>query len=237
MRTLSLLVMFFLAAGYVSAQSLKPENPYPLQAGINQGTSDSLVGTHYWYFNVTPGSNTLKVRFKNPITLYGTELKNNALTITVTDEKRTWKVVKTVNSNKSTSEATFTSNKVEKKIKIIVIVAPPNQNLLRMGGDYEIEATGDVQFDEVKSAADPIIRTYDPKTMHYSEAYGATKFLADGTIETANGFSGTWKVFDRENRIYTVVLGRIRYSLQYLPGYGLVRPGEPNIIEFQELRR
>lgn len=237
MRKLSLLIAIFLAAVSASAQSLKPESPYPLKAGINQGTSDSLVGTHYWYFFVTPGSNILRVQFKNPTTLYGTELNNNVLTVTVSDEKRSWKVVKTVSSNKNTSEATFKSNKVDKKIKIIISVAPPNQNLLRMGGDYEIEATGDVQFDEVKSAVDPIVRTYDPKTMHYSESYGATRFLADGTIETANGFSGTWKVFDRENRIYTVVIGRIRYSLQYLPGYGLVRPGEPNIIDFQELRR
>lgn len=237
MRKLCALITLFLAVGCASAQSLKPESPYPLKAGINQATSDNFVGTHYWYFYVMPGSNSLTVRFKNPTTLYGTELKNNLLTITVTDEKKTWKAAKIVNSNKNTSEATFISNKVEKKIKIIVSVAPPNQNLIRMGGDYEIEATGDVQFDEIKSTADPIIRTYDPKTMHYSEAYGATKFLADGTVETANGFSGTWKVFDRENRIYKVVIGEIRYSLQYLPGYGLVRPGEPNIIEFQELRR
>ena len=237
MRKISLFTAFFIFVGCLSAQSLKPESPYPLKSGINQGTSDSFVGTHYWYFFVTPGSNRLTVRFKNPTTLYGTELSNNVLTITVIDDKRTWKVVKTVSSNKNTSEAVFNADKVDKRQKIIIIVAPPKQSLLRMGGDYEIEATGAIEFDEVKSAADPIIRTYDPKTMHYSEEYGATKFLADGTIETANGFSGAWKVFDRENRIYAVTIGRIRYSLQYLPGYGLVKPGEPNFILFQELRR
>lgn len=237
-RKLGLLIIaFFIAVGYASAQSLKPESPYPLKSGINQGTSDSLVGMHYWYFYANPGTHQVTVRFKQSITLYGTELNNNALTITLFDEKRTFRITKVVTSKRNASEATFTSNKLNKKMKIIVSVAPPNQNLLRMGGDYEIEATGDVQFDEVRSAADPIVRTYDPKTMHYSEEYGATKFLADGTIETANGFSGTWKVFDRENRIYAVVIGKIRYSLQYLPGYGLVRPSEPNIIEFQELRR
>lgn len=237
MRKLSLLIAFFLTVGSASAQSLKPESPYPLKEGINQGTSDSLVGTHYWYFFAEPGNSRLTVRFKNPTTLYGTELNNNVLTVTISDEKRTWKSVKTINSNKNSSEATFKADKVAKRMKIIVSVAPPNQNLIRMGGDYEIEATGAVEFAEAKSAVDPIVRTYDPKTMHYSEAYGATKFLADGTIETANGFTGTWKVFDRENRIYAVVIGKIRYSLQYLPGYGLVRPGEPNFIEFQELRR
>ncbi|MEK7855348.1 MAG: hypothetical protein AAB288_04605, partial [Acidobacteriota bacterium] len=143
MRKLSIVIALFLAAGFVSGQSLKPESPYALKAGINQGTSDSLVGTHYWYFYVTPGSNRLTVRLKNPTTLYGANL-STVLTVTVTDEKKTWKVVKTATSKINASEATFISNKVDKKIKILVSVAPPNQNLIRMGGDYEIEATGDV---------------------------------------------------------------------------------------------
>lgn len=236
MRKVTLLIAFFVLAVGVSAQSLKPQSPYPMNVGINQGTSDSLVGTHYWYFYATPGSNTLKVRFKNPTTLYGAQM-NTVLTITVTDDKRTWRVTKTVTSNRNQSEASFVAPKVAKRMKILVSVAPPNQNLIRMGGDYELEATGDVDFGEAASAVDPIVRTYDPKVMHYSESYGATKFLADGTVVTANGFTGTWKVFDLESRVYTIQIGKIRYSLQYIPGYGLVRPSEPNVIEFQELRR
>ena len=233
MRKLCALITLFLAVTCASAQSLKPDNPYPLEEGINQATSDSLVGTQYWYFYATPGSNTLKVRFKTSTTLYGTELNNNVLTITVTDEKRTWKNVKTISSKKNATEAVFTANKLDKKMKIIVSVAPPNQNLIRMGGDYEIEATGDVQFDAVKSAADPIIRTYEAKI----NSYGAVKFLANGTIEAADGSTGTWKVFEKENRIYTVIIESQRFSVQYLPGYGLVKPSEPNMIMFQELRR
>jgi len=232
MRKLSLLIAFFLAVGCASAQSLKTENPYPLKVGINKGTSDSLVGTHYWYFYATPGSHRLTVRFKKPTTLYGSQL-NTTLTITLYDEKRTFRVTKVVTSKPNASEATFTSNKLDKKMKIIVSVVPPNQNLIRMGGDYEIEATGDVQFDEVKSAADPIIRTYESKM----NSYGATKFLADGTVETSDGFLGTWKAFDPENRIYTVQIEKFRFSVQYLPGYGLVRPDDPSLIVFQELRR
>lgn len=232
MRKLSLLIAFFLAVGCVSAQSLKPENPYPLAAGINQGTSDSLVGTHYWYFYAAPGNNRLTVRFKQPTTLYGAQ-PNTALTITLYDEKKTWRTTKIVSTNKNATEATFAAEKVGKKMKIIVSVMPPNQNLIRMGGDYEIEATGDVAFDEVKNAADPIIRTYDSKV----NSYGAVKFLADGTVEAANGSRGTWKAFDSENRIYTVLIDTFRFSVQYLPGYGLVNPGEPNTIVFQELRR
>lgn len=233
-RLLSILIAFFLLLGGVAAQSLKPDNPYPLKAGINQGTSDSLIGIHYWYFYATPGSHRLTVRFKQPITLYGTELRNNVLTINISDEKRTWRLTKTITSKPNASEATFESNKLTGKIKLIVSVAPPSQNLLRMGGDYEIEATGNAQFDDVKSATDPIVRTYQSMV----NDYGATKFLADGTIQTSSGYSGTWKVFDAENHIYTVQINGFRSSVQYLPGYGLVKPGDPNgLVMFQELRR
>jgi hypothetical protein len=222
----------FLLVGYASAQSLKPGSPYPLKSGINQATSDSLVGTHYWYFYATPGSNRLTVRFKNPTTLYGSQMGTTVLTITVTDDKRTWRVVKTVTSNKNASETTFAADKVRNRMKIIVAVAPPNQNLVRMGGDYEIEATGDVAFGEAETSADPIVRTYDSKL----NTYGATRFLADGTVVASDGSRGTWKVFDPENHIYTVQIDTFRWSVQYLPGYGLVKPSEPNRIMFQELR-
>jgi hypothetical protein len=102
-----------------------------------------------------------------------------------------------------------------------------------MGGDYEIEATGDVAFSEVNAAADPIIRTYDSKV----NTYGATRFLADGSVITSDGSRGTWKAFDAENHIYTIQIDTFRWSVQYLPGYGLVKPSEPNLILFQELRR
>jgi hypothetical protein len=233
MRKLDLLIItFFLAFTGASAQSLKPDAPYPLKAGINQGTSDSLVGTHYWYFYMNPGSCQVTVRFRTPKSILGAQ-PNTALTITLTDEKRTWRSTKIVTRNSNASEATFTSKKVGRKMKVMVSVAPPNQNLFRMGGDYEIEVTGDVQFDDVKNAADPIIRTYEAKI----NSYGAVKFLADGTVEASDGSQGTWRVFDRENRIYAVFLSRDRFSVQYLPGYGLVRPDDPNLIVFQELRR
>lgn len=232
MRKLSILIGLILAAISVSAQSLKPENPYPMSAGINKGTSDSLVGTQYWYFYATPGSNRLTVRFKTPTALYGAQM-NTALTITLYDEKRTFRITKTVTQRKNENEATFSAADVKNRMKVIVSIVPPNQNLIRMGGDYEIEATGSVQFAEVAAAADPIVRTYDSKV----NSYGPTKFLADGSVVASDGSQGTWKVFDAENRIYTVQIDAFRYSVQYIPGYGLVKPSEPNMIVFQELRR
>ena len=237
MRKLCVLIVILFAMQCAAAQSLKSEDPYPLQAGINKGTADSLVGTQYWYFYAMPGDSQVKVRFTNATALYGASIRNTTLTITLTDNKKTWRNTKVITPQRNQSEATFSADKVKTKMRIIISVAPPNQNLIRMGGDYEIEATGDVQFDEAKSSTDPIVRSYEPKVMHYSDSYGTTKFLADGTVETANGFKGTWKLFDREHRIYSVEIEGIRYSVQYLPGYGLVKPDEPNSIVFQELRR
>ena len=232
MRNIAVLFAFFLAVGVASAQSLKPENPYPLNAGINKGTSDSLVGIHYWYFYATPGSNRLMVRLKTPTTLYGAQPKT-ILTITLYDANRTFRITKTVSAQKNATEATFTADKITKRTKVIVSIAPPNQNLIRMGGDYEVEAMGDVAFDDKASAGDPIVRTYQSMV----QDYGSTRFLADGTVIGSDGSQGKWTAFDAENRIYTVQIDNLRWSVQYIPGYGLVKPNEPNMIVFQELRR
>jgi hypothetical protein len=203
-----------------------------MAAGINKGTSDSLVGSHYWYFYATPGSNRLTVRLKTPTTLYGAQPRT-VVTVTLYDANRTFRITKTVSTQINAQEATFTADKVGKRMKVIVRIDPPNQNLLRMGGEYEVEASGDVAFDDSKSSGDPIVRTYDSM----NNSYGTVRFLADGRVIASDGSQGTWKAFDPENRIYTVEIGQFRWSVQYAPGYGLVKPSEPNLILFQELRR
>lgn len=231
-RFTSFLAVILLATVCAAAQSLKPDDPYPLRDGINKGTSDSLVGTHYWYFYAVPGSSTVKVRLKTPTALYGAQMKTT-LSVTLTDAKRTWRNVKSLNATPNGSEISFTADKVAKRQMIVVAVAPPNQNLLRMGGDYEIEVSGNVEFNGETVAEEPIVRTYDSKM----NDYGATRFLADGTIIASDGTRGTWKAFDPENGIYTIQIGQFRLSAKYRPGYGLVRPAEPNMIIFQEIRR
>lgn len=105
-----------------------------MSAGINKGTSDSLVGTQYWYFYAMPGSNRLTVRFKTPTALYGAQL-NTALSITLYDEKRSFRITKVVTQRKNENETTFSADNVKSRMKIIVSIMPPNQNLIRMGGD------------------------------------------------------------------------------------------------------
>lgn len=234
MRSLVTALVLLISVAAAAAQSLKPQSPYPLKAGINQGTSDSLVGVHYWYFYAMPGTSSIRVRLRTATTLYGAST-NSTLTITVRDEKG-GQLTKMINANPNKRETTFTAPKVNKRMKIVVSVSPPNQNLIRMGGDYEIEATGDVAFGDGDDAVDPIVRTYEAKTGLNS--YGAVKFLANGTIESSNGYRGTWKLFDTETRTYTVTMDDgFKIAVQYIPGYGLVKPSNPNTIEFQELRR
>jgi hypothetical protein len=232
MKFTSLLLAILLSAASIYAQSLKPSDPFPLKDGINSATSDSLVGTQYWYFYATPGSSRVVVRLKQSTALYGAQMKTT-LTVTMTDANRTWRSTKMLTANPNGAEVSFTADRVVKHQKIIVSVAPPNQNLIRMGGDYEIEVTGNVAFAEASVDIDPVIRTYDSMV----NGYGATRFLADGTIIASDGSQGVWKLFDPQNQIYTVVIGPYRASLQYRAGYGLVKPSEPNLISFQEVRR
>ena len=231
-KSLGVLTTILIVIAAASAQSLKPEDPYPMKAGINRATSDSLVGTQYWYFYAMPGTSRLTVRLKTPTTLYGAQL-NTVIAVTLTDAQHTWRNTKTVATRPNQTEATFTAENVKKRMKIIVAVAPPNQDLIRMGGDYEVEATGSVSFGEAGAPSEPIIRTFQSMV----NTYGATRFLADGTVVASDGSRGTWTAFDPDNRIYTVEIGKFRWSVQYLPGYGLVNPSDPSSIVFQELRR
>src|SRR3954463_16679895 len=113
MRKLSLLFAFVVAVGSVSAQSLKPESPYPMKAGINRATSDSLVGTQYWYFYAAPGNSRLTVRLKTPTTLYGAQL-NTVIAVTLTDAQHTWRNTKTVATRPNQTETTFSADNVKK---------------------------------------------------------------------------------------------------------------------------
>ena len=84
-KSVSLFIALVAASvAMVAAQSLKPDNPYPMKAGINRATSDSLVGIQYWYFYATPGNSRLTVRLKTPTTLYGAQL-NTVIAVTLTD--------------------------------------------------------------------------------------------------------------------------------------------------------
>jgi hypothetical protein len=228
MKKLSVCVVNCLAVGCALAQSLKPEAPAPLQAGVNKGIADSMVGSQYWSFVGGPGEVRLLVRFKSTMG----PMEREPLTVTLYDDRKTWHVSKVLYSEKGALADTTFTGKLDKQLKAIVLVAPPSGGLLRSVGDYELEVTGAAQFEQKRSSRDPIIGTYLSKV----NSYGAIKFLADGTVQASDGSSGTWKAFDAENRIYIVIVGQFRVSVKYLPGRGLVDPDDPTSVEFQAFR-
>lgn len=218
-----------LSATSVWAQSLKPETPTPLQPGINEGTVDNFVGAQYWYFTGGPGHTRLHAQFK-PMGLLGNAYQSQ-ITVTLSDENHTWNTPKILSSDSKIVDCTFDGD-LKKPTKLLVCVAPPTGGLVRTGGNYQLEASGDVAFGQ-KSTADPVIGTYK-QMAGYTVLLGASKFLADGTIQTASGASGNWKLFDKDTQTYVINMeGQSQLSLQYIPGRGLC---DGDTIIFQELK-
>lgn len=64
----------------------------------------------------------------------------------------------------------------------------------------------------------------------------AVRFAPDGTVQTTDGHRGNWTIFDPGARIYSVVMGRDRWSLQLVPGRGLYNPNDLQVVIFQAVR-
>jgi hypothetical protein len=223
-------LLLLLLATPVGAQSLKPESPAPLQPGINKGTADNMVGTHYWYFTGGPGKTHVHAAF-TPMGLLGNP-HHGDITVTLYDEGRTWHTAKILSSDQKLVECTFDGD-LKRPTKVLISVAPPSGGLIRMGGDYELVVTGDVTFGE-KSNQEPIVGLY--KVMGgYTTNLGDCKFFPDGTLQTTAGPKGTWKLFDKDSSTYVINIdGQERQSLQYKAGRGLC--DSQQFILFQELR-
>jgi len=211
------------------AQSLKPEAPAPIQPGVNKGTIDNFIGTHYWYFTGGPGQTRVHAQFKSG-GLMGNPYKVD-VTFSLFDEARSWRTNKVLSSEGKVVDYTFLGD-LKKPTKVLVSVAPPSGGLVRMGGDYELEVSGAVAFG-APSTADPVVGTYKEMT-GYTADLGDCKFSADGSIQSTNGASGNWKLFDQATHTYVINIdGQDRHSLQLVAGRGLL---DGDSLVFQQLR-
>lgn len=225
-----LALLFGICTSGASAQSLKPDAPTPLKPGINRGLVDALVGPHYWTYTANPGASKVHVSF-SAMGIYGTAPRTT-VTVTMSDAANTWHTSKLLTSQGTPVDTTF-EGVPKTTSKIIVKVAPPTNALLRVGGNYEIEVTGAVSFDQAGSTAAPIVGIYK-QLAGYTKPLGDCKFTADGKIVTTNGATGDWKLFDENDQIYVVnIEGEERQSLKYVPGRGLLNN---DIINYQLLR-
>jgi hypothetical protein len=160
---------------------------------------------------------------------------NSTLTFTLSDVAQTWSQSKKLVSGSSADarETTFVGN-LKKRTEVIVSVAPVSGGLVRLGGEYQITVGGAVAFGQAKTG-DPIVGTYmQMYGMH--ENIGVTKFKADGTVAAANGFTGTWKLFDADSHTYVIVINGEQLSLMYRPGIGLVDPSDPSTADFKAMK-
>lgn len=216
--------------GTSKAQSLNVNAPTPLHSGINRGLVDALVGPQYWTFLAQPGTSKVHVTF-SAMGIYGTAPRTS-VTFTMSDPGNTWHTSKVVTSQGTPVDTTFEGS-LKSPTKIIVSVVPPTNALLRVGGNYEIEATGAVSFTASNSANPSIVGIFK-QLAGYTKPLGDCKFSADGKVVTTSGASGNWKLFDEDAQIYVVNIdGEERHSLKFVPGRGLI---DNDIIVYQQLK-
>lgn len=201
----------------VPAQSLDKNAPAPLQAGINSGQVDSLIGKQYWYLWVGPGS--FEVRMSQG-SAQGFAAQGQA--------KYMCGFVPPVPGAKvlqrtDASGFAFVGS-APTRARLEVGIEPPNSTLVRSTVPYTITGSGSVSYDPPPNPGTAVVGMYNSFLGQVSgrEPLGATRFNGDGTVETASGVTGTWKLFDQQTGTFVVTIAGQRLSLKLDPGRGLI---------------
>ena len=211
----ALLVAFAAPAG---AQSLDPKAPTPLVAGENRGTVDSMVGPQYWSFHYQKGQGKISVDFAS-MGLFGNPMTT---TIQVVLHAGDGRVIQTrsLTSSGPVAELDMPGSFGFPGTAILELRAN-GSSLVRVGGDYSITLTGEaMDFAAAGPTGGPerIVGTYAvticPSDFDCGNNTVAIHFSANGTVQTTDGHSGTWEVFDPDAMIYSVVVGQDRWSLK-----------------------
>lgn len=225
----SALLLGSLCVPRLGAQSLDPNKPAPLQAGINKGTVDNMVGPQYWFFTANPGQVKIVARFKS-MGLLGNATQAT-ITVVLMDDKHTWKTPVTLSAAASFNEKEI-PGRFDKKQRVIVEVVPPPNGLVRSGGDYQLEITGAVEFSPPENTGvNPIVKTY-------VGGRGLCKFLPDGRVIAADGTEGRWKLFDADTRVYSINYpGFSPESVKLVPGRGLVDANDGSTLVYTETHK
>jgi len=235
----SYLALLLLAtAVQLAAQSLNFKTPAAVVPGENHGTVDSQVGSHYWSLRYQNGGVNIGVSFTS-MGLYGNPMP---ATIEIVLHSPDGKVLGTrsLTSNGRTARIdwpwTFTGPGTA-----ILELRNSSIALLRTGGDYTLTLSGDaVNFAGARAAGpEQIAGTYSVMVCAPDfdcQSSLAARFMADGTVMTTDGHRGTWKIFDSDSLIYSVVIGRDRWSLKLVPGRGLFNPRDLSVVVFQAVR-
>jgi outer membrane protein OmpA-like peptidoglycan-associated protein len=168
-----LVIGALLAAGSpCEAQSLDPQKPAALAAGINKGNVDSMQGSHYYYFFAGPGHFDVNMAFKG-LGLFGAPLRQ-ALSFDFYDDD-----AKLLSHNAITSTADIERLAIkgdldkQQRIRLAII---PQKGLIRLGGYYEIGVSGAAEFEGSAGATAGVTPQSSALVQH-----GSTTLVAPGT--------------------------------------------------------
>ena len=127
-----------------SAQSHDLKNPTALGPGVNKGNVDNKEnGPNYYYFYAGPGHVELHYAFKE-MGVFGNPLKQ-ALSFDLYDENNKLIVHNAVVSVENMEKLSQPGDLGSRQKLILRVISP--DTALRLGGYYEIEATGAVAFE------------------------------------------------------------------------------------------
>jgi hypothetical protein len=221
-----------------AAQSLNPKAPAPLAAGPNRGTVDTMVGPQYWTFKYKKGAAKISINF-NSMALFGNP------------QKATMEVVLRGSNGQVIQTKSVTSSGPAAQLEMpgtfagpgaaVIELRPAGSTLVRGGGDYTLTVSGDgIDYAGVVARGpEQIVGTYSVRVCAPDfdcQNSLAIRFAKNGTVQTTDGHSGTWKVFDPDAMIYSVVMGPDRWSLKLVPGRGLFSPDDMSVVVFQAVR-
>jgi outer membrane protein OmpA-like peptidoglycan-associated protein len=127
-----------------SAQSHDPKSPIPLGSGINKGNVDNKEnGPNYYYFYAGPGQIEMHYAFQE-MGVFGNPFKQS-LSFDLYQEDGTLIVHSAIVSLGKMEKLSQPGN-LGSRHRLMLRVISPNATL-RLGGYFEIEATGAVAFD------------------------------------------------------------------------------------------
>lgn len=235
LRRLVVLCVVWVWAGVVcvstvQAQSLKLDAPAPLHAGSNEGLVDSFVGDHYYYFFAEPGK--FSITFTSGNAAEGFNVGGGPSFGAAFNPKTTGAVM----THRDAPGHAVWEGSVTQRTRVMVGVSPVNSKLVRQTSPYRIVLSGNVAYGDAAAAPDPIVGMYAQKLLFQGEPeLGAVKFLANGTVVSSNGGTGTWRLFDAESGIYSVVIGGHRMTLTLQHGRALVETAnKTTVFEMQK---
>jgi hypothetical protein len=240
-RTLSSAALLMAAAAVNSplmAQSLNFKAPAPLLPGENHGTIDNQVGSHYWSFKYVKGAANITVSFTS-MGLFGNPMPATIEVVLHNPDGKAFGTLPVTSNGRNARVSwpgTFTGPGT-----VIVELRTSGTGLVRNGGDYSLTVSGDGVDYAGAHAAGPeqIAGTYSVMVCAADfdcQNSLAARFDANGTVVTTDGHQGTWKVFDPNALIYSVVIGRNHWGMKLVPGRGLFNTNDLSVVVFQAVR-